>query len=71
MEITEWERKEAEELKAKEAMFRAAEEASRHETEQEAIALVRRAIAKTVELAPERIDDALIAKAVGEAKQTA
>lgn len=68
--LAEAKRKEADELKAKEAMLRAVEEASRRETEQEAITLVRRAIARTVELSPEKIDDALIAKAVGEAKQS-
>jgi hypothetical protein len=38
--------------------------------EVEAAAFVRRAIAKTVELSPDKIDDALIAKAVKEAKQS-
>lgn len=69
--LAEAKRKEADELKAKEAMLRAAEEASRHETEQSAAALVRRAIVRTVELSPEKIDDALIAQAVKEAKQAA
>jgi len=69
--LAEAKRKEADELAAKEAMLRGAEEASRREMEKEAAALVRRAIARTVELSPEKIDDALIAKAVGEAKQTA
>jgi len=64
-------RKEADEMKAMEATLREKEEASRRETEKEAAAFVRRAIVKTVEMAPENIDDALIARAVEEAKQRA
>ncbi len=51
------------------ARLRSEEEAVRREMEKEAAAFVRRAIVRTVELAPEQIDDALIAKAVNEAKQ--
>jgi F-type H+-transporting ATPase subunit b len=69
--LAEAKRKEAEELAAAAAVLRAQEEASRRASEQEAVALVRRAIAKTVELSPDNIDDALIARAVGEAKQSA
>lgn len=69
--LAEAKRKEADELRAAEAMLRAAEDASRREMEKEAAAFVRRAIAKTVELSPEKIDDALIAKAVNDAKQSA
>lgn len=67
--LAEVKRKEADELKATEAMLREKEEASRRETEKEAAAFVRRAIMKTVEMSPDKIDDALIAKAVEEAKQ--
>ena len=49
--------------------LRSEEEASRQAMEQAAASLVRRAIVKTVELSPEKIDDALVAKAVNEAKQ--
>jgi len=49
--------------------LRSQEEESRRAMEKEAAALVRAAIVRTVELSPEKIDDALIAKAVGEAKQ--
>lgn len=51
--------------------LRSQEEESRRTMEKEAAALVRAAIVRTVELSPENIDDALIAKAVGEAKQQA
>lgn len=51
--------------------LRSQEEAARREMEKEAAGLVRAAIVKTVELAPEKIDDALIAKAVGEASRAA
>ena len=62
-------RKEAEENKNAEAARRAEEEASRRAMEKEAVALVRAAIVKTVELSPSVIDDALIARAVQEAKK--
>jgi len=62
-------RKEAEEARAQENTLRAKEEESRRAAEKEAIGLVRRAIAKTVELSPDQFDDALIAKAVEAAKK--
>ena len=64
--LAEARRKETEELASTEAMLRAKEEESRRGMEKEATAMVRMAIAKTVELAPENIDDALIARAVKE-----
>ncbi len=64
--LAEAKRKEAEELAAIATVLRSKEEESRRAVEKEAAALVRRAIARTVELAPEKIDDALIAKAVKE-----
>lgn len=69
--LAEAKRREAEAMKNAEALLRAKEEESRRAAEKEAAALVRRAIVRTVELAPEKIDDALIAKAVAEAKQSA
>jgi F-type H+-transporting ATPase subunit b len=59
--------KELEAMKNTEAMLRSREEESRRASEKEAAVLVRRVIAKTVELSPEMIDDALIGKAVSEA----
>lgn len=67
--IAEAKRKETEALKNTEALLRAKEEESRRATEKEAAALVRRAIVRTVELSPEKIDDALIAKAIREVIQ--
>jgi len=64
-------KKEAEALANTQALLRAREEESRRAAEKEAVALVRRAIVRTVELAPEKIDDALIAQAVEEAKMMA
>jgi hypothetical protein len=49
--------------------LRAQEEASRRTVEQEAAAFIRAAIVKTVELSPDAIDDALIAKAVKETRR--
>ncbi len=69
--MAEVKRKEAAEMANIQSMLRSQEEESRRATEKEAVALVRRAIAKTVELAPEKIDDAMIARAVEQAKQTA
>ena len=66
--MAEVKRKEAAELANGQVLLRAQEEASRRATEKEAVALVRQAIAKTVELSPEKIDDALIAKAIAEGK---
>ena len=60
-------RKEEEELGAVQALLRTKEEESRRMMEKEAAILVRQAMIKTIELAPEKIDDALIAKAVKEA----
>jgi F-type H+-transporting ATPase subunit b len=65
--IAEARRKEADEMRNAEAVLRAKEEESRRAMEKEAAAFVRSAIVKTVELSPEQIDDALIAKAVKEA----
>ena len=66
--LEEAKRKEAEALKNTEALLRAKEDSARRETEERAAALVRAALVKTVELSPEAIDDALIAKAVEEAR---
>lgn len=66
--LAEAKKKEATALANTQVMLRAREEESRREAEHEAAALVRHAIARTVELSPEKIDDALIAKAVQEAK---
>jgi F-type H+-transporting ATPase subunit b len=65
--LAEAKRKEAAELANIQVLLRAKEEESRRAAEKEAAMLVRRAIVRTVELAPEKIDDALIAKAVGDA----
>jgi F-type H+-transporting ATPase subunit b len=65
--LAEAKRKEGEALKNTESLLRAKEEESRRASEKEAASLVRRAIAKTVELAPAAIDDSLITKAVAEA----
>ena len=67
--IAEAKRKEEAAAASAAVRLRSEEEAARREMEKEAAAFVRRAIVKTVELAPEKIDDALIAKAVAEAKQ--
>ena len=64
--LAEAKRKEAEALRNTESMLKAKEDESRRASEKEAAVLVRRAIARTVELAPGAIDDALIAKAVAE-----
>ncbi len=69
--LAEMKRKETEELATKAALLRAQEEDSRRAMEKEAAAMVKRAIARTVELSPDKIDDALIAKAVKEMKQGA
>jgi F-type H+-transporting ATPase subunit b len=66
--LAEAKRKEAEELANAAIMLRAKEAESRRAVTKEAVAMVRAAIVKTVELAPEKIDDALIVKAVKEAK---
>ena len=69
--LAEVKRKEEEAVKSTATRLRSQEEESRRAMEKEAAALVRRAIVKTVELSPEKIDDALIAKAINEAKQGA
>jgi F-type H+-transporting ATPase subunit b len=65
--LAEAKQKEARELMQAEAMLRAREEESRRALGKEAAGLVRRAIARTVELAPEKIDEALITQAINEA----
>ncbi len=62
---------EAEAMKGAEARLRVQEEESRRASEREAARLVRAAIEKTVELSPSAIDEALIARAVKEATQSA
>lgn len=69
--LAEAKQKEDDAVKSAAVRLRAQEEESRRGMENEAAALVRLAIAKTVELSPEKIDDALIAKAVTQAKQSA
>lgn len=68
--LAEAKRKEAAELANIAVKLKAQEEESRRKVEAEAAQFVRRAIVKTVEMSPEAIDDALIAKAVREAKQS-
>lgn len=65
--LAEARRKEEEEMRSAEATRLAKEAEAKRAIEAEAAALVRRAIAKTVELKPEAIDEALIARAVKEA----
>jgi F-type H+-transporting ATPase subunit b len=65
--LAEARRKEAQEFAAAEVAIHAKEEESRRGMEREAASMVRLAIAKTVELSPDKIDDALIARAVKEA----
>ncbi len=67
--IADAKRKEEVELKNAASALRVQEDASRQAIEQEAVALVRLVIAKTVDLAPSAIDDALVARAVKEARQ--
>jgi F-type H+-transporting ATPase subunit b len=67
--VAEAKRKEEAELKNAAFALRAQEEASRRAVEQEAAVFVRAAITKTVELSPDAIDEALIARAVKEARQ--
>lgn len=66
--LAEAKRHEAEAVASAAMRLKTQEEESRRAVEKEAAALVRAAIVKTVELSPEKIDDALIAQAVGEAK---
>ena len=63
------EREEAE-LADFQGVLLAKEEASRRALDEEAKKLVKMAIAKTVALSPESIDDALITRAIKEVKQT-
>jgi F-type H+-transporting ATPase subunit b len=69
--LAERKRREDEGMKAAATRLRFQEEESRRALEKEAAALVRLAITRTVELSPDKIDDALIAKAVNEAKHAA
>jgi F-type H+-transporting ATPase subunit b len=69
--LAEAKRKEDEAVKSTATRLRSQEDESRRAMEKEAAALVRQAIVKTVELSPEKIDDALIAKAIDQAKQGA
>lgn len=66
--LAEIKRKESEEAAQAAARLKAQEEESRRAMEHEAAAIVRAAIVRTVELAPEKIDDALIARAVRESQ---
>jgi F-type H+-transporting ATPase subunit b len=66
--LAEARRKEEEQMKQAEATRRSRDEEARRAMEQEATALVRRALVRTVELKPEAIDEALIARAVKEAR---
>jgi F-type H+-transporting ATPase subunit b len=69
--LAEAKRREEEAMASTATRLRSQEEESRRALEKEAAALVRLAITRTVELSPESIDDALIAKAVGEATRRA
>jgi F-type H+-transporting ATPase subunit b len=62
---------EEEAMKSAAVRLRAQEEESRRATEREAAQLVRAAIERTVELSPNAIDDALIARAVQDVKKSA
>jgi F-type H+-transporting ATPase subunit b len=62
---------EEEAIKSADARLRAQEEESRRASEREAAQLVRAAIERTVELSPNAIDDALIARAVQDVKKAA
>ena len=65
--VAEAKRKETMELKNAAVALRVQEEASRRSVEKEAAALVKAALVRTVEISPDAIDEALIAKAVKEA----
>lgn len=67
--LAEAKRHEEEAVQSAAVRLRSQEEESRRALDKEAAALVRLAIVRTVELSPEKIDDALIAKAVSEAQQ--
>lgn len=62
--LEEAEKKEAEALKRTEVLLKAKAEESRLAMKKEAVKLVKDAIIKTVELSPEKVDEALIQKAV-------
>jgi len=66
--LAEAKRKEMDAMRSMDEALHAKEEESRRKMDQEAAALVKAAIVKAVEMAPEKIDDALIARAVKEAK---
>lgn len=68
--LTEVKSKEAKAMLESEAALRAKEAESRQLIEREAANLVRQAIAKTVQLSPEQIDNALIAQAVQEVRRS-
>ena len=65
--VAEAKKKEASELKNAAAALRVQEETSRRAMEKEATALIKSAIVKTVELSPDAIDEALVARAAKEA----
>lgn len=69
--LAEAKRKEEAALASMQDVLKEKEAEARRALDKEAAAMVRRVIAKTVELSPEKIDDALIAKAVEEAKRSA
>ena len=69
--LTEAKRKETEAIANIAVLLRQKEEESRSVARKEAAAMVTAAIAKTVGLSPEKIDDALVAKAVKEASSSA
>lgn len=69
--LAEAKRKEMEALANTVALLRQKEEESRSAAQKEAAAMVKLAIAKTVGLSPEKIDDALVARAVKEASSRA
>ena len=69
--LAEAKRHEEEAVRSAAMRLHSQEEESRRALEKEAAELVRAAIVRTVELSPEKIDDALIAKAVGEVAHAA
>lgn len=62
--LKEAEQKEAEALKKTELLIQSKQEEARKLAEKETAVLVKQALVRTVELAPEKIDEALIKKAV-------
>jgi F-type H+-transporting ATPase subunit b len=69
--LAEAKQKEAAALRNIEELLQGKEVEAMRALDKEASSLVKRAIAKLVELSPEKIDDALVAKAVEEAKRAA